>query len=228
MGPEHALSRHAENLHDTDRSGVAGFGSRPDPGEPLLREAVLEDRPGRGAGEDTEGALRAEVERLVPALQSGSLFGERQGLLVVDTQHLQSAEAEIAASLLGGHDPQTAVVVLVSQGALPAPVAKVVKAEGDTVSVKKMRERDALSWVREAARERRVRVAELREDRLRLQERLEAQEAQLDALRTRARATRAADEAQARDAGFVGGVADEQIELELLRRRGRPAGEGAA
>ena len=82
--------------------------------------------------------------------------------------------------------------------------------------------------LREAARERRVRVAELREDRLRLQERLEAQEAQLDALRTRARATRAADEAQARDAGFVAGVADEQIELELLRRRGRPAGEGAA
>jgi len=83
--------------------------------------------------------------------------------------------------------------------------------------------------LREAARERRARAAELREDRTRLQERLDAQESQLDVLRTRARASRAAERTRDPASSALGGVADEQVELELLRRRGgRPAGEGAA
>jgi phage shock protein A len=83
--------------------------------------------------------------------------------------------------------------------------------------------------LREAARERRVRIAELRDRRTRLLEQLEAQEAELDALRTRARAGLAA-EAESEPTPLSGvGVAEEQVELELLRRReGRVAGEGAA
>jgi phage shock protein A len=83
--------------------------------------------------------------------------------------------------------------------------------------------------LREAARERRVRIAELRDRRTRLLEQLEAQEAELDALRTRARAGLAA-EAQSEPTPMSGvGVAEEQVELELLRRHeGRAAGEGAA
>jgi DNA polymerase III delta subunit len=116
------------------------------------------DVPGRGAAEDGDGTLRTEVERLVPALQSGSLFGGCTGVLVVDAQHLHKPEAEILGPLMEGLDPAVSIVVLVSAGALPAAVQKVVKATGSTISVKKMRERDAISWLREAARDRRVRI----------------------------------------------------------------------
>ena len=83
--------------------------------------------------------------------------------------------------------------------------------------------------LREAAQERRTRIAELRQDRTRLLERLEAQEAELDALRTRARAG-LASEASAEPGPLPrGGVAEEQVELELLRRRdARAVGEGVA
>jgi len=77
--------------------------------------------------------------------------------------------------------------------------------------------------LREAARARRTRIGELREDRVRLLERLEAQEAELDALRSRARARLAAIESREPDSTrpFAGAaVADEEVELELLRRRG--------
>jgi DNA polymerase III delta subunit len=116
------------------------------------------DVPGRGAGEDGEGSLRAEVDRLVPALQSGSLFGGIVGVLVVDAQNLLKAEVDILASLLTGLDDQSSAVVLVSSGALPPALGKIVKAEGETVAVKKMRESDALAWIREAARGRRVKI----------------------------------------------------------------------
>ena len=86
--------------------------------------------------------------------------------------------------------------------------------------------------LRQAAQEKRLRIVELRDGRARLLERLEAQEAELDALRTRARARLAAAEAREAEpapAEGLGGVADEQVELELLRRRRAEAGgEGAA
>lgn len=129
----------------------------------IFDEAAVDDTervdvPGRGAGEESDGALRAEVERLVPALQSGSLFGGRRGIAVVDAQNLQKAETEILKGLLEGLDPETVVVVLVSSGALPAAIGKLTKAEGTVHSVKKMRERDAIEWMREASRERRVKI----------------------------------------------------------------------
>ena len=43
-------------------------------------QVVRIDVPGRGAGEEGEGALRAELEPAIPLLQSGSLFGEALGL----------------------------------------------------------------------------------------------------------------------------------------------------
>lgn len=116
------------------------------------------DVPGRGAGEESDGPLRAEIERLIPALQSGSLFGARQGVLVVDAQYLQKAETEVLESLLTGLDSSATTVVLVSSGALPAALSKLVKAEGDSHSVKKLRERDAMAWLKEAARERQIRL----------------------------------------------------------------------
>lgn len=116
------------------------------------------DVPGRGAGEEGDGTLRPEVDRIVPALQSGSLFGGLRGVLIVDAQNLQVAEAEVVARLLAGLVEGAAIVVLVSLGALPSAVAKVVKAEGESHPVKKMRERDAGQWVAQAARDRRIRL----------------------------------------------------------------------
>jgi len=114
--------------------------------------------PGRGAGEETGGPLRGEVARLVPALQSGSLFGGLRGILVVDVQHLQKTETEVVVDLMEGLDPDTVTVILVSAGALPAAITRLVDAEGTLHSVKKMRERDAVEWLREASRERRVKI----------------------------------------------------------------------
>jgi DNA polymerase III delta subunit len=116
------------------------------------------DVPGRGAGEEGEGTLRPEVERIIPALQSGSLFGGTRGVLVMDAQNLQVAEAEIVATLIASLTPGESVVVLVSAGSLPSAVAKIVRGEGESHPVKKMREHDAAEWLGQAARERRVRV----------------------------------------------------------------------
>lgn len=131
----------------------------------LLAEAGVDgidriDVPGRGAAEDGEatGPLRSEVERLVPALQSGSLFGGRRGVLVVDAHQLQAAETAVVAQLATGLDPDAVVLVLVAEGALPASLSRIVKAEGESHTVRKLSERDVYGWVREAARERRVKV----------------------------------------------------------------------
>jgi len=117
------------------------------------------DIPGRGAGEEGEdGMLRAEIERLVPALQSGSLFGGRRGVLVIDAHQLQAAETAIVADLATGLDPDSVVLVVVAEGSLPAALAKIVKAEGESHTVRKLSERDVPGWVREEARERRIRL----------------------------------------------------------------------
>ena len=133
----------------------------------MARDAIGEveemeriDVPGRGAGEDGDGTLRTEVEPLIPALQSGSLFGGSRGVMVVDAQNLQKAEAEIVAGLVESLDPDTARLAFVSTGSLPAVLAKVVKATGEVTNVKKMRERDAVRWLGAASRERRVKLAD--------------------------------------------------------------------
>ena len=95
---------------------------------------------------DDAAALRPEVEPLVPALQSGSLFGERTGVLVVDAHGLLVAEADVIADLLESGKVD-ALTVLLSEGALPRRLAGLVRSQGEVVSVKKLRERDAAAWL---------------------------------------------------------------------------------
>ncbi|MDX1689979.1 MAG: hypothetical protein R3290_03030 [Acidimicrobiia bacterium] len=128
----------------------------------LLAQAGAEDVdridvPGRGAGDDGEGTMRASLESIVPALQSGSLFGGVRGVLVVDAQGLLKAEAEILADLVDTLD-ESAAVCFVSQGAIPAPLGKAIKEVGETVTIKKMRERDAADWLGEAVRARKLKL----------------------------------------------------------------------
>jgi DNA polymerase III delta subunit len=116
------------------------------------------DIPGRGAGEEGSGALRGEVERVVPALQSGSLFGGRVGVLVVDAQNLLKHEAAAVAELASAVDPDSVTLVLVGAGSFPAPLSAVVRQEGQLHAVKAIRERDAAAMLVTMARERRIRL----------------------------------------------------------------------
>ena len=116
------------------------------------------DVPPRGGGEEIEGSMRAAVERMVPALQSGSLFGGRRGVMVVDAHQLLKAEADVAASLVETVDGTSAVVVFVADGSLPGALGKTVRAVGESVTVRKLRERDAADWLAAQGRDRRMRI----------------------------------------------------------------------
>lgn len=105
------------------------------------------DAPARGAGEEGDGVLRSELEPAVPILQSGSLFGGSQGLLLVDAHLVQVAEAEILAGLIRHRDADVVTVVMVSGGRLPKALAAVAKEGAETVSVQKMWERQAKGWL---------------------------------------------------------------------------------
>lgn len=123
--------------HDVDRSQV-----------------VRIDVPGRGAGEEGDGALRMELEPIIPFLQSGSLFGERQGLLIVDAQNLQAAEGTVIAALIDGADLALNEVVFAAAGKLPSALTSVAKVRGTTVTVGRMWERDVPKWIGPEARKR--------------------------------------------------------------------------
>ena len=117
------------------------------------------DVPSRGSGDDTgEGGLRTPVQVAVPALQSGSLFGDRTGLLVVDANSLLKAEAEVIAELIALADPNAIVAVFVAAGSVPAPLGKALKAAGETITVKRLSERDTGTWLASAARDRHLRL----------------------------------------------------------------------
>ena len=116
------------------------------------------DVPGRGTESSEDHALRHGLESLVPALQSGSLFGDRSGVLIVDAHHLLKGEAEVVAELVGHLDGDAVVVVFVSAGAMPAVLTKALKPMAEAISVKKMRERDAGDFLTAAARSRGVKV----------------------------------------------------------------------
>ncbi len=107
-------------------------------------DLVRIDVPGRGAGDSGDGSLRTELEPMVPLLQSGSLFGEALGLQLVDAQNLQKSEQETLIELLNGADLNIVEVVLVYGGAVPKAVRDL---GGQTVSVKKMWERQAAQWL---------------------------------------------------------------------------------
>ena len=121
-------------------------------------EIVRIDVPGRGESEAGEAAVRPEVAPMVPAIQSGSLFGGRTGVMVVDAQQLRAAEAAAAADLLGQPGAENRLVVLVSGGRLPAPLGGYAGKHGEKITVGKLRDRDAHSWVREGARKRGVKL----------------------------------------------------------------------
>ena len=113
----------------------------------LERGQVLRiDVPGRGAGEDGDGALRTELEPVIPLLQSG-LFGEPQGLQLVDAQNLQASESAVLEELIKTADLTTIEVVILAAGAVPRSLTALVKSLGESQTVRKMWERQAMQWL---------------------------------------------------------------------------------
>lgn len=111
----------------------------------VVRDQVVRiDVPGRGAGEAGDGTLRAELEPMIPLLQSGSLFGEALGLELVDAQNLQKAELETLVDLLEQADLTNIEAVLVYGGSVPKAIKDL---GGKSVSVRKMWERQAAEWL---------------------------------------------------------------------------------
>jgi DNA polymerase III delta subunit len=110
-------------------------------------QVVRLDVPARGGGEDGDGPLRTDLEPLIPMLQSGSLFGDKQGVMVVEAQNLNAAETALLAELLAQSDGESVAVTLVAFGSLPAALAKLIKATGEVVTVRKMWERQAGEWL---------------------------------------------------------------------------------
>ncbi len=114
------------------------------------------DVPAKGTADESDGVLRASVEPAVPALQSGSLFGGRSGLLVVDAQSLLKAEAAVlrnsSPSLILRPWPRS------SSPWVPYPLhsERCLKNTGETIAVRRLTERNASEWLARAARERRM------------------------------------------------------------------------
>jgi DNA polymerase III delta subunit len=98
--------------------------------------------------------LRSELEPLIPLLQSGSLFGARQGLQLVDAQLLTASEAEVLAGLIETADPQAVAMAVVATGAVPKSLAAVLERLGEKQVVRKLWERQAGSWLAEEAHRR--------------------------------------------------------------------------
>ena len=121
----------------------------------LERGQVLRiDVPGRGAGEEGDGALRTELEPVIPLLQSGSLFGEPQGLQLVDAQNLQASESAVLEELIKNADLTTIEVVILAAGAVPRTLSALVKSLGSSQTVRKMWERQAMQWLDAEVRDR--------------------------------------------------------------------------
>jgi len=116
------------------------------------------DVPAKGTAETSEGQMRESVQGIVPALQSGSLFGEADGVLIADAQNLLKAEAGVIAELVVGADPDAVTAVFVTSGAIPAPLGTKLRSIATTQTVKKFRERDASRWLSEAAAERNLKI----------------------------------------------------------------------
>lgn len=127
----------------------------------LLRDDGVEDPqridvPAKGTASEDVGGLREPVAAIVPALQSGSLFGGATGVLVVDSQALLKQESDTIAELLGSSDPDQAAAVFLAAGTLPAAIKKTLT--GSTLSIKAITERDAAQWLADEAKARHLRL----------------------------------------------------------------------
>lgn len=114
-------------------------------------DVVRIDVPSRG-GEEGSGVLRADLEGLVPMLQSGSLFGGVQGVELVDAQNLLAGEATVVSDLI--RVAEGVAIALVAEGSVHSSLAAAVKDVGTKVVVRKVWESGATTWLSEEVKAR--------------------------------------------------------------------------
>lgn len=107
---------------------------------------------------DQHGAFRHELLEIVPLLQSSSLFGQKQGLLLVDAQNLLSGEALALSELLGAIDSSAVAVAIVAVRSLPKAVAKKVKEIGRVESMRQLWENQVHGWLDRQSKEKGLRM----------------------------------------------------------------------
>lgn len=107
---------------------------------------------------DQHGAFRHELLEIVPLLQSSSLFGQKQGLLLVDAQNLLSGEALALSELLGAIDSAAVAVAIVAVRSLPKAVAKKVKEIGRVESMRQLWENQVHGWLDRQSKEKGLRM----------------------------------------------------------------------
>ena len=107
-------------------------------------DIVRIDVPGRG-GEEGSGMLRADLEGLIPVLQSGSLFGGTQGVELIDGHNLLAGEATVVSELI--RVSESVAVAIVAEGAVHASINAAVKDVGSKVVVRKVWESGATTWL---------------------------------------------------------------------------------
>ena len=112
-------------------------------------EVIRIDVPGRGAGDEGDGALRADLDPAIPVLQSGSLFGEPQGLEVVEAQNLRKVELDTVVELVESADLSDVEVVLLWAGTVPKALKTLVSGRGEIVTIARMKQREAGRWLDE-------------------------------------------------------------------------------
>jgi DNA polymerase III delta subunit len=82
------------------------------------------------------------------------LFGDAQGLLLVDAQNLQVGEGEVLQALVSAVDLSSVEIVFLAAGALPRALASLIKKSGSSQSITKMWERQARQWLDAEIRDR--------------------------------------------------------------------------
>lgn len=125
------------------------------------------DVPAKGSGSSEDSTImRDQVLAIVPALQSGSLFGDATGVLVMDAQNLLKAEIDAIVEMLANADPEQAVAVFAASGSMPAALGKAIKKNGEVIDFKAMSGRDAAQFINQYARDSGLRIDQAARDEL--------------------------------------------------------------
>jgi DNA polymerase III delta subunit len=109
-------------------------------------------------GLEQHGVFRPDLVGVVPLLQSSSLFGRKQGLLLVDANFLLAAEAQALAELIPSIDPAAVAVAIVAQRSLPNALSKKVKEIGKVQSIRQPWESQIHNWMIEQIKRRGLRM----------------------------------------------------------------------
>lgn len=127
--------------------------------EAEVTDPVRVDVPGKGSGSSDDGvSLRDQITAIIPALQSGSLFGGSNGVLVMDSQNLLKAEIDTIVELLAVADPHQCTAVFAAAGTIPAALKKAIAAGGEVRTIGSLNARDVAAWIADYAKEHGLRI----------------------------------------------------------------------